>query len=140
MNLRKRLPIALVMLGFVVVCVQFLSSLGFFLVLEILILSSLLEFYHLFRKKNFDPQVTVGCLVAFIIGLSFFFDEISLALALFISLLFIGIFYLVTINKVEKLVSFPSSIAITFLGAVYLSFSLNYFFLLRKVLFIFIFF
>jgi len=39
---------------------------------------------------------------------------------------------LVTINKVEKLVSFPSSIAITFLGAVYLSFSLNYFFLLRK--------
>jgi len=132
MNLRKRLPLALVMLGFVVVCVQFLSSLGFFLVLEILILSSLLEFYHLFRKKNLDPQVTIGCLVALIIGLSFFFDEISLALALFISLLFIGIFYVVTINKVEKLASFPSSIALTFLGAVYLSFSLNYFFLLKK--------
>ncbi|MFQ5721507.1 MAG: phosphatidate cytidylyltransferase, partial [Candidatus Aminicenantales bacterium] len=132
MNLRQRLPIAIVMLAVVVICVQFLPLLGFFIVLEILILSSLLEFYHLFRKKNLDPQVAVGCLMALIIGFSFFFDEISLALALFLSFLFLGIFYVISINKLEKLASFPASIGLTFLGAVYLSFTLNYFFLLKK--------
>ena len=79
MNLRQRLPIALVMLVVVVVCVQFLPLFGFFIVLEILILSSLLEFYHLFERKNFDPQVAVGCLMALIIGFSFLFDEISVS-------------------------------------------------------------
>ncbi len=132
MNLRQRLPIALVMLVVVVVCVQFLPLFGFFIVLEILILSSLLEFYHLFERKNFDPQVAVGCLMALIIGFSFLFDEISVALAFFLSLLFLGIFYVITTNKLEKLSSFPSSISLTLLGAVYLSFTLNYFFLLKK--------
>lgn len=132
MSLRKRLPIALVMLVVVVLCVQFLSHFGFFLVLQILILISLLEFYNLSKKRNLFPQITVGCLLSIIIGISFFFKEISLGLALFVSLFLLGLYYVVATNKLEKLAYFPSSFAITFLGAVYLSFPLNYFYFLKE--------
>ncbi|GAG55949.1 unnamed protein product, partial [marine sediment metagenome] len=38
-----------------------------------------------------------------------------------------GVYYLLTIKDIEKLVQFPASIALTFFGGFYLSFTLNHF-------------
>lgn len=126
------MPVAFIMLFVVLVCIQFLSRLGFFLILQILILASLLEFYNLSQKRKLFPQVIVGCLLAIIISLSFFFEEIPLGLALFICLLLAGTYYVISTNKVEKLAPFPVSFAITLVGAIFLSFPLNHFYFIRE--------
>lgn len=131
MSLRTRIPVAFFMLAAVIVTVQFLSPLGFFLVLQLLILASLVEFYNLSRKRKLFPQEIVGCLLAVIISLSFFFEKISLGLALFVCLLLIGIYYVVSTNKLEKLAPFTGSFAITLLGPIFLSFTLNHFYFLK---------
>lgn len=132
MSLRKRAPIALILLVFVTLCVQFLPRLGFFAVLQILILVTLVEFYNLSRKRRLSPQIALGIVLALIMSSPFLFKEISLPLALFACLLLIGFYYVIAINRVEKLSSFPSSIAITILGAIYISFTLNHFYPLRE--------
>lgn len=132
MSLRTRIPTALILLVLVFLCIQFLSRLGFFLFLQILILVSLLEFYNLSRKRKLFPQITVGCLLALIISSSFFFKEISLGLALFICLLFSGLYYIFIINKLEKLSPFPASFAVTFFGAIYLSLTINHSYFLKE--------
>lgn len=131
MSLRTRVPIAFFMLAFVIVSVQFLSPLGLFLFIQILILASLVEFYNLSRKRKHFPQEILGCLLALIISLSFFFKEISLGLALFVCLLLAGIYYVVSTNRLEKLAPFTGSFAITLLGPIFLSFPLNHFYLLK---------
>jgi len=132
MSLQRRLPIALILLVFVILCVQYLPRIGFFVVLQILILVTLVEFYNLSRKRKLMPQFVVGIPLALVISSSFFFQEIPLGLALLACLLLIGFYYVLTVNKVEKLPSFPSSVAITLLGVIYVSFTLNYFYLLRE--------
>jgi len=132
MSLRKRLPTALVLLIFVFVCIQFLPKLWFFLFLQIIILASLIEFYNLSQKRKLFPQKIIGVFIALIISVSFFFEEISLEIALFASLFLIAIYFLIAFNKVEKLRFFSSSIALTFFGAFYLSFPLNFFYPLRE--------
>ncbi len=42
-----------------------------------------------------------------------------------------GAYYLFTLKDIDKLVQFPASIALTFFGVFYLSFTLNHFNLLR---------
>ncbi|MFQ6108927.1 MAG: phosphatidate cytidylyltransferase [Candidatus Aminicenantales bacterium] len=132
MSIRKRLPVALILLVFVVVCVQYLPRLGFFAVLQILIVITLLEFYNLSRKRKLPPQIVFGILMALIVSSSFLFEGISLEMALFVCLLLIGFYYVITINRLEKLHAFPSSVAITLLGTIYVSFTLNHFYLLRE--------
>ena len=51
---------------------------------------------------------------------------------LFVCLFLVALYFVISFNTVEKLAHFPSSIALTFFGAVYLSFTLNYFYLLRE--------
>lgn len=132
MNLRKRLPTALILLAVVFVCTQYLPRLGFFLVIQAIILASLFEFYNLPRKKRIYPKKTLGILFAALIGLSFYFKNIPLELALFVCLLLAALYYVPSISTLERLVDFPSSFALTFLGAFYLSFTLNYFNFLRE--------
>ncbi|MFP4081619.1 MAG: phosphatidate cytidylyltransferase [Candidatus Aminicenantes bacterium] len=131
MSLRTRLLPAFVLLVVVVVCVQFLSPVGFFLILQILILASLLEFYNLSQKRKLFPHTILGCVLALTISCSFLFIEISLGMAVFACLFIGGLYYIVSTNRLEKLASFPGSFAITFFGALYLSFPLNYFYLLK---------
>lgn len=132
MSFRRRLPAALILLVLTFLCIQYLSHLGFFLILQILILISLLEFYNLSRKRKLFPEITVGCLLAVIISFSFFFKDISLGLALFICLILAGLYYIITTNKLEKLAPFSGSFAITFFGTIYLSFPLNHFYFLKE--------
>ena len=132
MDLKKRIPTALVLLTVVFISVQYFPRLGFFLVLQVIILAALLEFYNLPRKKSFFPARFLGVAIAVLISLSFYFEEISLAVAIFVSFLVAGFYYILAINRLEKLVHFPSSISLTFFGALYLCFTLNYLFLIRE--------
>ncbi len=129
--MRKRLPTAVVLLSFIFVCIQFFNDLAFFIVIQILILASLWEFYNLASRRSHAPQKILGCALALILGLSFFFVSFPLSLALFISITLTGIYFVLSINKLEKLPSFPPSIALTFFGALYLSFTLNHFYYLK---------
>lgn len=130
MSVRKRLPIALILLAVVFVWVQFFSRTVFFIALQLLILVTLFEFYNLSRKRKLDTQALAGCVLALIIGFSFFFDIFSFRLALFVCLFLVGAYYVVYINRLEKLPTFAPSIALTFFGAVYVSFTLNHFYLI----------
>jgi len=131
MSLRKRLPTSLVLLVFAFCLVQFVPPLLFLLVIQILILVSLLEFYNLFRAKKIFPQKIFGIILALIITSSFYFEGFSLAMALFVCLLLSAVYYVISISSLEKLVTFPSEIALTFFGAVYLSFTLAHLYLLK---------
>lgn len=132
MNLKKRLPTALVLLGLLFLLIQYGTRLVIFLVLQAVILAALVEFYNLARKKKLRPQQLLGASLAIVIGLSFFFRRaIPLDLALFAVLFIAGVYYLFTFRQVEHLPFFTQSIAVTFFGAIYLGFTLNYLFLLR---------
>ncbi len=130
-SLRKRTPTALVFLAVVFLCIQFFPPLGYFIVLQVLILASLIEFYNLPLKRNMFPKKTLGMILALIISASFYFDEISLEMALFAALFLTAVYFLISFNTVEKLRHFLASISLTFFGALYLSFTLNYFYPVR---------
>jgi len=131
MDDRKRLPTALLLIVIVFISIQFLPRPGFFCFIQIVILAALFEFYNLPLKKRIFAHKTIGILLALIIGLSFYFDEFYLELAIFVGLLLVGVYFVLYMNKLEKLVQFPASIALTFFGAFYLSFTLNHFVFLR---------
>lgn len=131
MSFRKRLPTALVLLAFFFVIIQFLHRVGYFIIIQLIVIGALFEFYNLFRKKEIYPQKTIGIVFALVISLSFFFEVVTLELVLFLCLFLAAVYFVISIKKIEKLMPFPSSFAITFFGAIYLSFTLNFFYLLR---------
>lgn len=131
MSLRKRTSTAVVLLALVFVCIRYSADVVFFIVIQALILASLWEFYNLASKRKHVPQRILGFAVALIVSFSFFIESFPLGLALFAALLLTGVYYVLAINKLEKLMSFPPSIALTFFGALLLSFTLNHFVYLR---------
>lgn len=131
MSLRKRTSTAVVLLALVYVCIQYAADVVFFIVIQALILASLWEFYNLASKRKHVPQRLLGFAVALIVSFSFFFKEFPLGLALFAALLLTGVYFVLAINGLEKLMTFPPSIALTFFGAFLLSFTLNHIFYLR---------
>jgi phosphatidate cytidylyltransferase len=132
LSLRKRVPTALFLLLLVFLVIQFSRHLIFFLFAQVVILASLFEFYNLFRLKKLFPQKTLGILLALIISASFYFTKFPLELALFLCLLIAGLYYVISFNTLEKLVTFPSSVSLTVFGPLYLSFTLNFFYPLRE--------
>jgi phosphatidate cytidylyltransferase len=131
-SLRKRVPTALVCLLLVFLVIQFSPRLVFFLFTQVVILASLFEFYNLFRMKKLFPQRALGIVLALVISASFYFTKFPLELALFLCLLLSGLYYVVSFNTLEKLVTFPTSVSLTIFGPLYLSFTLNYFYPLRE--------
>lgn len=129
---RKRLPTALVLIALVYACIQYFPKLGFFIAVQVVILASLLEFYHLPEKKNLFPSKVFGLILAAGISISFYFDWLSLELALFAWLFFVGVYFVASMNSLEKMMHFPTTIALTFFGAFYVSFTLNHIFLIRE--------
>ncbi len=128
----KRTATAAVLIPLVLVALFYFSRLAFFIFIQIVMLAALLEFYNLPRKKKVFPARTIGILLALTISASFYFSEFSIGLALFACLFVLGLYSLLTTDILEKLVQFPAGIALTFFGAVYLSFTLNYFNWLRN--------
>ncbi len=129
---RKRLPTAFILIALVYACIQYFPKLGFFIAVQVVILAALMEFYHLPEKKNLFPSKVFGVMLALGISLSFYFDWLSLGAVLFAWLLITGIYFVASMNSLEKMMHFPTTIALTFFGAFYVSFTLNYFFLIRE--------
>ncbi|OQX54415.1 MAG: phosphatidate cytidylyltransferase [Candidatus Aminicenantes bacterium 4484_214] len=132
MDLKKRLPTALIMLTVVFVTVQYAPDWMFFIILQLFIIAALLEFYSLCRRRTILPQRSVGVITALVLGATFYFPQFHLEFALFLIIVAVGVYYLFLVNSVEKVVVFPQSIALTFFGVVYVSFTLNFIFLLRQ--------
>jgi phosphatidate cytidylyltransferase len=132
MSIKKRVPTAILLLLLVFVAIQYFSRLAFFIVLQILILIALFEFYNLAQKREHVPRKVLGVLMSVFIALSFFLEQISLEMALFACILLGAFYFVFAVNKIEKLKKFPSGVALTLFGAIYLSFTLNYFNLLRE--------
>lgn len=129
--MKKRLPTAIVLLGLFFVVVQYGSRLLTFAVLQALILAALIEFYSLAAKKDLHPETALGVVVSFLLGLAFFWrGVVPLGLALFGVVFIVGVYYLFTRTRVEHLPQFIPSIAVTLLGVTYVTFPLNFFYLL----------
>jgi len=132
MNINKRLPTAIVLLGLLFLLVQYGSLVFIFVVLQAVILAALFEFYNLSRKKKLHPQRLLGVFLALVIGASFLFKTfIPLDFALYACVLVTGVYYVLLFKRQEQLPYVTQSIAITLFGAVYLSFTLNYLYLVR---------
>jgi phosphatidate cytidylyltransferase len=131
MSLRQRTPTAFFLIVLLFLIIQFLPPLIFFLSLQFFILAALFEFYGLAGRKKLFPQRIVGVFFALVISASYYFEKFTLSMALFLCLLVGALYFVGTFNRLEKLPYFSSSIAVTFFGAFYLGFSLNYFYPLR---------
>jgi phosphatidate cytidylyltransferase len=131
MNLLKRTLTALVLLPLAAAGVLYFPRFWFFVLIQIIILAALVEFYNLPRRKKLFASKGLGILVSLIIAGSFYYSLFFIEMALFISLIAGGVYYLVSVTKLEKLALFPSAIALTYFGALYLSFTLNHVIWLR---------
>jgi phosphatidate cytidylyltransferase len=130
MNLLKRLRTALLLLVPLFLLFQYGSMLLLFIVTQAFILAALLEFFNLARKKRLHPQAVLGMVLALIISLSFYFrSSLPFELAFFVAILLTGAFYVFTFRRVEQLPYFIPSIAVTFFGALYISFPMNFLYL-----------
>jgi len=132
MNFIKRTLTALILLPLLYISVQYLSDPLFFGIIQAVLLTALIEFYQLPRKKFIFPDRVLGVIIALILGASFIFPEWTLEAALLCSLAAAIIYFVITTRTLEKLMAYPVSAALTFFGAVYLSFTLNHIFWLRK--------
>ena len=133
MELGKRTLTAFVLLSAVFVVIQYASGIVFFLLLQVFVLGALAEFYALAARKKLRPRRALGMVLAATFAASFYVRGFGFAAALFAGLLLTCVYYVVHASTLEKLATFPQSIAVTFFGALYLSFTLNYMFTIRAV-------
>ena len=131
MSLRKRTLTAFFLLGILFIVIQYASLIVFFILLQVFILAALVEFYNLADRKKIFPRKALGAVCALIISASFYFPRLGFERGLFICLLAACAYFVVRINTLERLASFPQSISVTFFGALYLSFPLNYLYRIR---------
>jgi phosphatidate cytidylyltransferase len=130
--MKKRLPTAIILIGFFFMLIQYGSRTVMFVVLQAVILAALFEFYALAEKKGLHPQSVFGAVLSVLLGLAVFWNaSVPLGLAIFGVIFLTGVYYLFTFTRVEQLPYLTQSIAVTFFGVMYLSFTLNYLFLLR---------
>jgi phosphatidate cytidylyltransferase len=131
MNLIKRTLTAAVLIGICFLVVQYGPRPLQFVLAQAFLIATLLEFYKLAGKGGLVPQRALGVVLALVVSASFYFPALPLEVSFFAVLLVSGVYFVVHINTAEKLPHFPGSIAITLLGTLYLSFTLNYLFKLR---------
>jgi phosphatidate cytidylyltransferase len=131
MSLRKRIPTAIVLMAVVFVVIQYAPKIVLYIFQQAFIFAALVEFYRLADLKGLRPQKALGVMLALLVSLTFYFPRFPFQVALYAGLLLAGVYFVVYINRQEKLSFFPASFAITILGTVYLSFPLNYLYYIR---------
>jgi phosphatidate cytidylyltransferase len=131
MSLGKRTLTALPLIGTLFVVIQYAPGWAFFLFGQVFIVAALVEFYNLAERKQLHPQKLLGCFMALLVSLSFYFPAIPLEAALFGGLLVAAVYFVASFNTVEKLHFFPASFAVTVIGMVYISFPLNFLYRIR---------
>ncbi len=132
MNFIKRTLTAIILLPILYVCVQYSSNAVFFGVVQIVIFLALIEFYQLPRKKLIFPEKFLGVIIAVCISTAFIWPAFSLAAGLTAAFFIMIVIFVLKTNTLEKLMAYPVSAALTFFGPLYLVFTLNHIFLLRK--------
>lgn len=132
MDIHKRLPTAIVLISLAFITIQYAPDWIYFCVVQILILAALWELYKLIWGKERLSEKIMGTIIALNIAFSYYFVIWSLEVAFFTSLLILGVYFVLSINRNEKLTQFPQNIAIVFFGAFYLSFTLNFFNSIRQ--------
>jgi phosphatidate cytidylyltransferase len=132
MEIHKRLPTAIVLIFLAFITIHYAPDWIFFCVVQLLILAALWELYKLVWNKERIAEKIIGSMVALIIAFSFYFEFWSLAAAFYSSLLMLAFYFVFSINRNEKLALFPTTVALLFFGAFYLSFTLNFFNLIRS--------
>lgn len=131
MILLKRLRTAILLLVPLFLAVQYGSRLLLFIILQAFIAAALLEFFALAQKKRLKPQIPLGLAIALLISLSFYFrPAFPLDAAFFLGLLLAAVFFVASFKEVEQLPHFTQSITVTFFGAFYISFPMNYLYLI----------
>jgi phosphatidate cytidylyltransferase len=131
MELGKRTLTAFVLLSVVFAVIQYAPDIVFFLLLQIFVLGALAEFYGLAARKRLRPRVALGMVLAAAFAASFIVRGFRFEVALFSGLLLTCLYYVVHVSTLEKLATFSQSVAVTFFGALYLSFTLNFMFTIR---------
>jgi phosphatidate cytidylyltransferase len=131
MELGRRTLTALPMLLVLFAVIQYAPGIVFFLLLQVFVLGALGEFYGLAARKKLRPRWVLGMVLAVIFAASYYVPGFGFKAALFAGLLLTCFYYVVHVSTLEKLAMFPQSIAVTFFGALYLSFTLNYMFTIR---------
>lgn len=131
MSLRKRFPTAMIFLAVLFVIIQWAPPVVLFIGLQAVILIALAEFYRLGGRRNLHPSLAAGIPCALLISGAFYFPEIPLGLVLLGVLFLAGLFFLAASRTVEKVVVYPSAIALTVFGAVYISFTMNHIYLIQ---------
>ena len=126
MNLKRRLPTAVILLGLVFLVIQYAPESVLFIFQIAFIIGALVEFYNLAAKKDLLPQRALGYVLAIIIGATFYFRSIPFDLALYAGLLVAAFYFVSSFRTVDKLPYFPASFAITLIGAVYIAFPFSY--------------
>lgn len=121
----------MVLLGVLFVVLQWTPPLVVFLFLQAIIIIALAEFYRLADRRNLHPRLAVGIPLALLISAAFCVPSLPLGLALFGVLFLAGLLFLVASNTVEKVMAFPTAIALTVFGAVYISFTMNHLYLIQ---------
>ncbi|MBC7360743.1 MAG: phosphatidate cytidylyltransferase [Candidatus Aminicenantes bacterium] len=132
MSLLQRTKTAFILIAVLFVIIQFAPVWVFFLVLQLVIIGGLLEFYSLSNRRKFYPQKWLGCLFALIIGATFYFDQFPFLLGFTLITIITFIYYVVDTNSLEKLALFPGSFSMTVAGVVYVSLTMNFLYWIRR--------
>ncbi|MEW6457370.1 MAG: phosphatidate cytidylyltransferase [Acidobacteriota bacterium] len=132
-NLKKRVPIAIILLTIAYLAIMYLPDLFFFLLLQIVIILCLREFYSLSKIKKFNPSFLLGALVSILLAFEIYTKFFSWDFLLFILILIISFYFLISTNSKEKLPDFFPNISITLFGIFYISFTLNFLFYLKII-------
>lgn len=128
----QRTKTALVLIAILFLIIQFAPVWVFFLVLQLVIIGGLLEFYNLSNRRKFYPKKLLGCIFALIIGATFYFDQFPFLLGFTIITIITFIYYVVDTNSLEKLALFPGSFSMTVAGVVYVSLTMNFLYWIRR--------
>jgi phosphatidate cytidylyltransferase len=132
MELWERTRTAFILIGVFFCIIQFAPVWVFFLVLQLVILGGLIEFYQLSQRRRFYPQKLLGCLFALLVGASFYFAGFPLLLAFTLITIITFVYYVVDTNSLEKLALFPGNFSLTVAGVVYVSLTMNFLYWIRR--------
>ncbi len=128
---KDRFLVAIILMGGLFSAIQYLPDIGFFFVLQIFVALSLFEFYKLFQETKNPPYKLLGFLISLMISAYFLFDAVTLEMVLLTSLFLTAAFPLIFLKKAETLAPFANASALTLLGPLYLSLTINHVYLLR---------
>ena len=129
---RERFLVAVVLMAAIFLAVQYLPGIGFFCVLQVLILLSLFEFYNLYQESENPPYKILGLVFSLSISASFLFEAVTLEMVLWGGLFLATVYPLIFLKNTNSLAPFANAVALTLLGPLLVNLTINHIYLLRQ--------